>query len=61
MESLNFNEIAKCFCNAILESDYDSFAQHKANFVLSKIDNELMLINDFNDYDNLTSFILVRK
>lgn len=62
MEKMNFNEVAKCFCNAILENNsYDSFIQHKANFVFNKIDNNQMLVNDFNDYDNLTSFILIRK
>jgi hypothetical protein len=62
MEKMNFNDVAKCFCDSIIENDsYDSFTQNKAGFVFNKIDNGLMSVNDFNDYDNLTSFILVRK
>ena len=62
MEKINFNDIAKCFCNAVLNNDnYCSFTQHKASFVFNKIENKQMIVNDFNDYDNITSFILIKK
>ena len=62
MKNINYKQLAITFCEVIKDNDsYCSFTQHKAIFVFNKIDNNQIVVNDFNDYDSLTSFILIKK